>query len=307
MIKHLEGRTAVVTGAGRGIGREIALLLAREGANVVVNDLGVSRGGEATAERPADNVVAEIRAAGGTAIANFNSVADHKQAAEIIESCVSAFGKMDILVNVAGFLRERMIWNMTEDEFDSVVNVHLKGHWNMCHHAIRHMKEKGYGRILNFTSSAFKGSVGQSNYAAAKGGVISLSRSIAREVWKYGITCNVICPSADTRMTLTEAVKANRDRKLASGVMSQEEYDRFTQPRGPEHVAPVIAYLCTDEAGWINGEIFHVEKGDIHNFYYGETMRQITKEDGALFTVDELIEKIPSMLEGVPRIAPMQE
>ena len=165
---HLEGKSAIVTGAGRGIGRDVALLLAREGAKVIVNDPGVGRGGEPTEERPADDVVNEIKAAGGTAIANYDSVADYQKAGRMVAQCVDSFGKIDILVNVAGMLREKMIWNMSEDDFDAVINVHLKGHWAMSHHAIKYMRREGYGRIVNFSSDAFKGSVGQCNYSAAK-------------------------------------------------------------------------------------------------------------------------------------------
>ncbi len=137
---HLQGKAAIVTGAGRGIGREVALALAREGARVIVNDPGVGRGGEATEERPADDVVAEIRAAGGTALANYDSVADYQKAGRMVAQCVDTWGKIDILVNVAGMLRERMIWNMSEDDFDAVIGVHLKGHWAKTHNAIKYMR-----------------------------------------------------------------------------------------------------------------------------------------------------------------------
>jgi 3-oxoacyl-[acyl-carrier protein] reductase len=145
---NLEGRAAIVTGAGRGIGKEIALLLAREGASVIVNDPGVGRGGEGTDASPADAVVAEINDNGGKAMANYDSVADYANAGRMINQCVETFGKIDALVNVAGMLRERMIWNMTEDDFDQVILVHLKGHWNMCHHATKVMRTARYGRIV---------------------------------------------------------------------------------------------------------------------------------------------------------------
>jgi NAD(P)-dependent dehydrogenase (short-subunit alcohol dehydrogenase family) len=184
--------------------------------------------------------------------------------------------------------------------------VHLKGMWNMSHHSIKHMRAKGFGRIINFSSSAFKGSVGQANYAAAKAGIIGLSRTIAQEAYKFGITCNAVCPSADTRMTLTPEVKANRQRKLAAGILSQAEYDRQTQPRGPEYIAPLIAYLCTDEAYYLNGQTFHTERGELSNYYFGETMKQITKqEDEGMFTVDELMKKVPEMMKDVPPVAPI--
>ena len=306
MSRHLNGRAAIVTGAGRGIGREVALLLAQQGAKVLVNDPGVGRNGEITAERPADDVVAEIRKAGGSAVANYDSVADYKKAGAMVEQCVTEFGSIDLLINVAGVLRERMIWNMTEEDFDLVMSVHVKGHWNMCHHAVKPMRANGFGRIVNFGSDAFKGSVGQCNYAAAKGAIISLSRSIAKEAVKFGITCNTICPSADTRMTQTEEVMANKRRRLAAGLITQAEYDRATIPRGPEFIAPMVGYLCTDQADWVNAQTFHVERGRIHNYYYGEIMNKLWKEDedGGMFTVDELLTKVPEMMKGVPVIVP---
>ena len=209
------------------------------------------------------------------------------------------------MINVAVILRERMIWNMTEEDFDLVINVHLKGMWNMSHHSIKHMRQAGFGRIINFSSAAFKGSVGQCNYSAAKAGIIGLSRSIAKEAYKYGITCNAICPSADTRMTLTPEVKANRERKLKAGLMTQEEFDRQSIPRGPEYVAPFIAYLCTDEAYYLNGETFHVERGELSNYYFGETMNQILKEENeGMFTVDELRAKVPEMMKKRTAVTP---
>ena len=178
---HLEGKTAIVTGAGRGIGMEIAFLLAKEGAIVTVNDPGVGRGGEEIGETPAQEVVSEIVAAGGKGDANMDSVADYAATGRMIQKVVDDHGKIDIIVNSAGLLRERMIWNMTEEDFDLVIGVHLKGHWNMCHHAIKHMRGAKSGRIVNFSSDAFKGSVGQCNYSAAKAGIIGLTRSIAKE------------------------------------------------------------------------------------------------------------------------------
>jgi 3-oxoacyl-[acyl-carrier protein] reductase len=301
---HLEGRAAIVTGAGRGIGREVALLLAREGARLIVNDTGVGRSGEPTDERPADEVVAEIRAAGGTAVANHDSVGDYQKAGRMVAQCVDTFGGIDILVNVAGMLRERMIWNMTEDDFDAVIGVHLKGHWAMCHHAIKFMRREGYGRIVNFSSDAFKGSLGQCNYSAAKAGIIGLTRSIAKEAARFGITCNALCPAADTRMMMTEAVIANQKRKLDAGLISREQYDRFFAGRGPEHIAPLVGYLCTEGAHAINGHVFHVEKGRIHTYWYGEAFRTLSN-DGALFTVDELAQRLPgAVLEGITPVVP---
>ena len=302
---NLAGKSAIVTGAGRGIGKEIALLLAKEGASVIVNDPGVGRGGEGNDQAPADEVVEQITAAGGTAVANYDSVADYAAAGRMVAHCVDTFGKLDALVNVAGMLRERMIWNMTEDDFDLVIGVHLKGHWNLCHHAIKHMRTAKSGRMVNFSSDAFKGSVGQCNYSAAKAGIIGLTRSIAKETSRYGITANAICPAADTRMTINDAVIENRRRKLESGLMTQEQYDRASRARGPEHIAPMVAYLCTDQALDINGHVFHVERGRIHNYFFGEELKSIHKGGDGYFTIDELIEDIPgTIMSEVPRVAP---
>ena len=304
MSKNLEGRAAIVTGGGRGLGRGIALLFAQEGAKVVVNDPGLGREGQATEERPADEVVAEIRKAGGTAVANYGSVADYKQAAAMVEQCANEFGSVDLLVNTAGLLRERMIWNMTEEDFDLVISVHLKGHWNMCHHAIKRMRTQGFGRIVNVSSDAFKGAVGQCNYVAAKGGIISLSRAIAKEAAKYGITCNALCPVADTRMTLNEVVVANRKRRLDAGEITREQYDRIMKGRGPEFVAPVAAYLCTNEADWVNGQIIHIERWLLHTYKFGETLNPIEKDtDEGYFSLEELKEKIPAILKGTTQVA----
>ena len=306
---RLEGKAGIVTGAGRGIGRAVALLLAKEGASVVVNDPGVGRNGEDTEERPADEVVSEIKAAGGTALANYGSVAEYDTAGRMVKECADTFGKIDFLVNVAGMLRERMIWNMTEDDFDQVVNVHLKGHWNMCHHAIKLMRTQRHGRIVNFSSDAFKGSVGQCNYAAAKAGIIGLTRTITRECGRYGITANAMCPMAATRMTVNDAVIAGWKRRLDSGLLNQAQYDARMAMPGPEYVAPMVGYLCTDESADVNGQIFHAEKGLIHTYYYGEEARSMYQhENDGMFTVDDLVEMIPaSLMNGVPNIAPKQE
>lgn len=302
---HLKGKAAVVTGAGRGIGREVARLLAGQGASVIVNDPGVGRGGEKTEERPADDVVAEIVKAGGRASANYDSVSDYLKAGLMVKQCVDEFGQIDILVSVAGNLRERMIWNMSEDDFDSVVSVHLKGQWNMAHHAIKYMRQAGHGRIVNFSSDAFKGSVGQCNYSASKAGIIGLTRSIAKETAKFGITANAICPAADTRMTLTEAVKENRKRKLEAGLMTQEQYDRTNVPRGPEYIAPMVAYLCLDQADYINGQVFHVERGRINTYYFGEDLKSLHKGGDGMFTIEELIEDVPqSLMSGIVPVVP---
>lgn len=306
---NMKGKAGIVTGAGRGIGREVALLLAKEGASVIVNDPGLGRGGEVTEEKPADAVVAEIAGFQGRASANYSSVADYASAGRMVAQCVDTYGKIDFLVNVAGMLRERMIWNMTEDDFDQVIAVHLKGHWNMCHHAIKMMRGARYGRIVNFSSDAFKGSVGQCNYGAAKAGIIGLTRSIAREIGRYGITANAMCPMAATRMTVNDAVIAGWKRRLERGLLTQAQYDSRMAMPGPEFVAPMVAYLCTEESRDINGQLFHAERSMIHTYYFGEEARAIYKyTDNGMFTVNELIETVPaSLMSGIPNVAPPDE
>ncbi|MFD9462149.1 3-oxoacyl-ACP reductase [Streptomyces sp. NPDC060027] len=260
MSLPLEGLTALVTGAGRGLGRAEALELGRLGAAVVVNDYGQpgrDGSGEASAT-PAEEVAAEIRAAGGRAVAHTGDVADHQQARELVGLAVAEFGKLDILVNNAGILRDRMVFSMTEDEWDSVIRVHLKGHFNTTHFASVHWRARSkaadgpvYGRIVNTSSEAFlAGSAGQPNYAAAKGGIVGLTTSTALALAKYGVTANVICPRARTRMT--EDVFAGFGRP-----------DDGLDPLAPEHVAPLVGYLASPAAAHVNGQLLVVHGGMI--------------------------------------------
>ncbi len=303
---QLKGKAGIVTGGGRGIGRAIALYLAAQGASVVVNDPGVGRSGEPSDERPAEDVVAEITTAGGQAVANFDSVADYKKAGLMVQQCVDRFGSIDFLVNCAGLVRERMIWNMTEEEFDDVIAVHIKGQWNMSSHAIRHMRKAGFGRIVNISSDAFKGTVAQCNYATAKAGIIGLTRSIAKETARFGITANALCPIADTRMTDTPEVRANRKRKLEAGVITQAQYDMANLARGPEYIAPLVGYLCTDDADIVNGQTFHVEKGLVSTYFFGEDHKALYKFGDGMFTIEELNESLPrALLNGVPPVVPI--
>ncbi|OIK03511.1 3-oxoacyl-ACP reductase [Streptomyces monashensis] len=259
MTQPLEGMSAIVTGAGRGLGRAEALELARLGAAVVVNDYGQpGRDGSGQASAgPAEEVAREIRAAGGTALAHTGDVADFRQAAELVESAIGAYGKLDILVNNAGILRDRMVFSMTEDEWDSVIRVHLKGHFNTTHFAAAHWRERSktaggervYGRIVNTSSEAFlAGSAGQPNYAAAKGGIVGLTTSTALALAKYGVTANAICPRARTRMT----------EDVFAGFQRPEE---GLDPLAPEHVAPLVGYLAAPAAAGINGQLLVVHGG----------------------------------------------
>ncbi|MET8802507.1 3-oxoacyl-ACP reductase [Streptomyces sp. NPDC004546] len=255
----LQGLSAVVTGAGRGLGRAEALELARLGAAVVVNDYGQPGrdGSGAASAGPAEQVAAEIRAQGGRAVAHTGDVADFQQACQLVQLAIDEFGGLDILVNNAGILRDRMVFSMTEDEWDSVIRVHLKGHFNTTHFAAAHWRERSkaaggekvYGRIVNTSSEAFlAGSAGQPNYAAAKGGIVGLTTSTALALAKYGVTANAICPRARTRMT--EDVFAGF-----------EQPDAGLDPLAPEHVAPLVGYLASPAAAGVNGQLLVVHGG----------------------------------------------
>lgn len=288
----LEGKAAVVTGAGRGIGRAVALLLAREGAAVVVNDLGASVSGADADATPAAEVVAEIRAAGGTAVANFDSVADFGAAEAIVDTAVREFGRVDVLVNVAGILRDRMVFNLSEEDWDAVVAVHLKGTFNTVRHASRRMREQKAGRIVNFSStSGLYGNSGQANYGAAKDGIAGLTRVVARDLGKYGITVNAIAPVARTRMTGTVS-DAVRQTRASRGISAGAPASPLRME--PEDVAPMVAYLCTDAARDINGQFFLVRGGVVSLLNYPAPARTITKQ--GRWTAEEIAALFPSTL-----------
>ena len=248
-MARLDGRVAIVTGAGRGIGRSVAILLASEGASVVVNDLGGAVDGSGQDTSPAHDVVAEIAEAGGKAIANGADISDHAAAEQLVESAIEQFGRLDVLVNVAGILRDRMVFNMTEQEWDDVIRVHLKGTFNTTKFASAHWRslreESAQNRIINFTSvSGLHGAPGQPNYAAAKMGIVGLTWSSANALAKYGVTVNAISPGAATRMTASIPTDRRRTRP---------DVDEWS----PDNVAPIVAYLASERSGWITGRIIH--------------------------------------------------
>jgi NAD(P)-dependent dehydrogenase (short-subunit alcohol dehydrogenase family) len=263
MPRLLEGKVAIVTGAGRGIGREEALLMAQHGAKVVVNDLGAHFDGTGASTSPAQEVVNEIKKAGGEAVANGDSVSDFKAAKRIIECATDTFGRLNIVVNNAGILRDRMIFNMNEDDWDAVIAVHLKGTFNMSRHACEYWREehkKGNvlnGRIINTSSdSGLLGNVGQTNYGAAKAAVALLAITMDREMGKYGVTCNAIAPVARTRLTV-EATPSTA--ALMGGEVKEGEFDVFS----PRNVAPLVAWLASDDAKDVHGEVFRVGGGTV--------------------------------------------
>ncbi|QFR02500.1 3-oxoacyl-ACP reductase [Streptomyces phaeolivaceus] len=292
----LDGLSAIVTGAGRGLGRAEALELARLGAAVVVNDYGRpgrDGSGEVSAG-PAEEVAETIRAAGGRAVVHTGDVADHQQARELVELAVAEFGKLDILVNNAGILRDRMVFSMSEEEWDAVLRVHLKGHFNTTRFASAYWRDRAkaeartkaaaeaeaggggpvYGRIVNTSSEAFlAGSAGQPNYAAAKGGIVGLTTSTALALAKYGVTANVICPRARTRMT--------------EDVFGESASPGDLDPLAPEHVAPLVGYLASPAAAGVNGQLLVVHGGMVAVVERPRVQAKFdTKQDA--FTYDEL-------------------
>ena len=299
---RLEGRSAVVTGAGRGIGRAVALLLAEEGASVVVNDPGVSVDGTGQDDGPAAQVVEEIKAAGGNAVANTDTVATSAGGEAMVTQCVDAFGKIDILINVAGILRDRMIFNMSHEEWRAVTDVHLKGHFNTIKPASILMRQQRSGRIVNFSSiSGLRGISGQTNYGAAKAAIAGLTRFVGRDLGRYGVTCNAIAPGAATRMTAT-VPDAARQLRAATQTQQQTAMSRSVTPT-PAHVAPMTVWLCTDDAWNVNGKIFHVAGGSISLAHEEDPIHTIEKT--GQWTVQELIELVPNQLmHGIINPAP---
>jgi NAD(P)-dependent dehydrogenase (short-subunit alcohol dehydrogenase family) len=272
VVPKLNGKVAVVTGAGRGIGREHAIALAQAGAQIVVNDLGSSLAGEGADTGPADGVVREIEALGGEAVSNGENVADFAGAKRLIDAAISAFGRLDILVNNAGILRDRMLVNMEEHEWDAVIEVHLKGHFAPTRHAAAHWRERSKAgddvaaRVINTSSpSGVFGNVGQLNYGTAKAGIVGFTLIAAQELQRYGVTVNAIAPNARTRMT-----------EAAFGEIPLP--DGF-DPADPGNNSPIVVALCADEAQDITGQVF---------FIYGGVVNRLRGwEAGELFASDE--------------------
>ena len=298
-MPSLEGKVAIVTGAGRGIGREHALALAAAGATVIVNDLGVSLTGEEAGERPAEQVVAEIMSAGGTAAANGDDVADFAGAERMVRQAIEEFGRLDILVNNAGITRDRMLVNMTEDEWDAVITVHLKGHFAPTRHAAAYWREQAKdgapmkGRVVNTSSpSGVFGNVGQANYGAAKAGIAGFTLIAAQELARYGVTVNCIAPNARTRMT-----------EAAFGEIPKPE-EGF-DPMDPANMAPVVVALCADEAQEITGQCFFVYGGAV-NVLRAWDAGELFARDGR-WDADELLAQLTERFPDGVRPAGMVE
>jgi NAD(P)-dependent dehydrogenase (short-subunit alcohol dehydrogenase family) len=287
MAKLCEGRVAIITGAGRGIGREHALMLAAHGAKVVVNDLGGTRDGTGASLGPAEEVVNEIVAAGGEAIANGDDVSDFAGAGRMIQAAISRFGKLDVLVNNAGILRDRMLINMTEAEWDAVIKVHLKGTFGPAHHGAAYWRDlaKQQGRpvdarIINTTSvSGLYGNAGQTNYGAAKAGIAAFTIIAARELRRYGVTVNAVAPGALTRMT----------EDLMMGAGSDEDKARMH----PRWIAPIVTWLASAQSAHITGRIFEASGNTFavaEGWHRGPTTKPVDDPTKIGAVVDELMQ-----------------
>jgi NAD(P)-dependent dehydrogenase (short-subunit alcohol dehydrogenase family) len=285
MAERLAGKVAVVTGAGRGIGRGEALALASEGARVVVNDLGGGVDGSGESTSPAEEVVAEIKKLGGEAAANYDSVATEQGGQNIIKTAMDTFGKVDILVNNAGILRDRMLFNMSEEDWDTVLKVHLYGHFHTIRAVSPLFRQQRYGRIINTASVAGLNATtyGQANYGAAKEGIVGLTRKVARDMGRYGVTCNCIRPNAGTRLTLSDEMKEARPDAMA----------RFEEMK-PEGIAPLIVWLASDDAANVNGRTFFVEKGRVGLYSEPVLEKQLVKPGG--WSIDELFMFMPGTM-----------
>jgi len=297
----LDGKTAIITGAGRGLGREHALLFAKEGCNLVLNDLGAFHDGSGAEAKVADQIVDEIKNLGVKAVANYDSVRDFNKTKAMIDQAVSEFGKLDIVVNNAGMLRDRMLFNMTEAEFDDIVGVHLKGTFNMTRHAGAYFREQGkakpelknFGRIINTASDAgLLGNMGQTNYAAAKAGIAALTVVASMELKKYA-TVNCIVPVARTRLT-TDATPNFAD---VMKKLDDRGYDVFD----PANVAPMVAFLASDSANKITGEVFRCVADRVYVYQGWQTVKYISN-NGERFTPQILAERVkPELLKGLSR------
>jgi NAD(P)-dependent dehydrogenase (short-subunit alcohol dehydrogenase family) len=300
-VPKLDGKVAIVTGAGRGIGRAHAVALAAAGAKIVVNDLGAALSGEGHDTTPAQQVADEIAAAGGVAVANGDNVADFAGAERLVRQAIDAFGRLDILVNNAGILRDRMLVNMSEQEWDAVIAVHLKGHFAPTRHAAAYWREQSKagnevrGRVINTSSpSGVFGNVGQANYGAAKAGIAGFTLIVAQELQRYGVTVNCLAPNARTRMT-------------------EETFDMGPPPDGfdpldPANISPVVVALCADEAQHITGQVFHVWGGAV-NALQGWTAGELFAGDerwDADGLLAELLDRFPDGVAPQGMIAGMQ-
>lgn len=293
LVGMLDDKVVAVTGAGGGIGREVALLCAREGAAVVVNDIGTSSSGEGEDAGPASQVVAEIEAAGGRALANLASVSDAAGAASIVEDAVNTFGRIDAVVNNAGILRDRIFHRMSEAEWRAVIDVHLHGSFLVSHAAAPHFKEQGSGSFIHFTStSGLIGNFGQANYAAAKLGIVGLSNSIALDMQRFGVRSNCIAPFAWSRMIGTIQAETEDEKRRVERMKSMSA----------DKIAPLVAFLASDASREVSGQIFAVRKNEIFLFSVPRPIRSVHRSEG--WTAETIASELLPALK--PSFHPLQ-
>jgi NAD(P)-dependent dehydrogenase (short-subunit alcohol dehydrogenase family) len=303
----LDGKVCIVTGAGRGIGRDHALALAGRGAKVVVNDPGVAVDGRGGDTAPAQQVVDEIKAAGGEAVANFASVTDWKQAEGLVQQAYDQWGRLDVLINNAGILRDRIIWNMTEDDWDAVMGVHMKGTYCCTHHAVvrwrgqfKQTNQPVNGRIINTVSAAMFGAVGQSNYGAAKAGIMGFTLGVALEVAPMGITCNAIRPGGQTRMS------ASIPSTGALGAAAARAQSGQAEPKAKAEEAPrtfgseLAVYLASDAAGWISGQLLMTRDDRLELDKGWRPERVLMNRGGKPWTAEDLVAGMPRLVGAGP-------
>lgn len=284
MSKQLDGKVIAVTGAGRGVGKGIALCLAAEGASVVVNDIGASLHGEGLDASPAQEVVAEIEAMGGRAVACGDSVADHEGAGRIVQAALDGFGRIDGAIHSAGILRDSIFHKMTPDDFERVLRVHLFGAFNIANACAPHFRAQEGGALVFMTSTAaLIGSVGQANYAAAKMGIVGLSRGISLDMARFGVRSNCIAPHAFSRMI--ESVPGR----------SEEEQEKRRRTTSPDQIAPLAAFLCSEGAKDITGQIFGARGNEVYLYNQPRPVRTLHRADG--WTVEKLADTLPGALK----------
>ena len=306
MGEWLKGKVAAITGGGGGLGRAIALAMSEQGASIVVNDLGGSVDGVGSSTAAAQKVVDEIKAKGGKAVPNYESVTSMQGAENIVKTAIDNFGRLDVMVTCAGILRDRMLFNMSEQEFDSVIAVHVKGTFACMKAASIVMRQQRSGRIITFTSSTgLFGNIGQANYAAAKSAITGMTKCAALDLGRYGITVNAMAPLAATRMTLTDEVKKSLAMQAEKGQL-RSGFETTIDQMQPEDVAPAVCYIASDLSANVNGQVIFSAGNEVAVVSPPRAVKTIWKP--GRWTAEELVDIVPQTIaQGLVNPAPAQE